>query len=98
MQSITENVRESKPVQLELIPLSELPQSEPARKRVTFYYVTRKLNSEMMVGLDREGAPIWVEHDIRRVIPYRFNTQYQARKLARPKGWQVKAWPFGGVS
>jgi hypothetical protein len=97
MKSINDNSPNSKPKQLVLLPLDQIPAYEAVKKRCFWYYLTRNLNAEMMVGFDMDGGHQWCEHDVRLVTPHLFNTENAARKIASRNGWTVKKWLYSRV-
>lgn len=85
--------------QEELFDMSRIPTEEKAKPRKYWYYVTTPRNRDMVYGVDRDGLPLFCEHDTRQitgVLPHLFNTQSEAHRF-RDKyvnGGHVKKWLY----
>jgi len=82
----------SKPKQLSFDFLDTIPDIPNKRSTRPWYYVTRNLNAEMLVGFDAYGKPVWITHDMRgKVMPHMYNCMRRAQEAATRLNGAVKS-------
>jgi hypothetical protein len=72
--------------------LDTIPDIPNKRSARPWYYVTRGLNAEMLVGFDAYGNPVWYPHDMRGdTMPHMYNCLRRAQEAATRLGGAVKS-------
>ncbi len=85
-------IKDAPPVQLPFDWLDTIPDIPPARSPRPWYYITRNWNTEMLVGFDAYGEPVWLEHDMRGdTMPHMYNCMSRAQTAATRLSGAVKS-------
>jgi hypothetical protein len=72
--------------------LDTIPDIPNKRSARPWYYVTRHLNAEMLVGFDAYGEAVWMTHDMRGdTMPHMYNCHRRAQEAASDLGGTVKS-------
>jgi hypothetical protein len=79
--------------------LDTIPDIPNKRSARPWYYITRNLNAEMLVGFDAYGKPVWMVHDMRGdTMPHMYNCMRRAQEAAVRLSGTVKSCHYDRCS